>query len=307
MHGFSKVKPGQEIMNLRTSFVESKESDSAQKALTWPPTQDDEQTDIISEKRRSVTENWVPLMRQEPTFTDLLSGFNSHSDSHLFCSPIVDQCHHDCTPLKKHFQDQEGKFSLLPGQRQWSMMPSSPTANTRESTLKTQAGETAYKKLGNSGNDELGSYTFQQTVGVGQHCGKWLTPFLPSSYSENPSHPLEEKSQPSLFQKAAKSDEGNCKIFGIHLNINLVPSKPAQLHTMTTNALESYTQPALKQPQSMEPYQQTDPSKGTRSAETALSGREPEKPFKSCTQHNRDVQSKVQGGSIRSCTKVLPF
>jgi len=306
VHGFSSVLERQEITTLGSPFAESKESGNARKPLIWPPAQDDEETDVVSAQRRLGTENWMSVTRQEPTCTDLLSGFSSHGGSHVFCSPIVEKCPDDCTPLKKHFQDQEGKFSLLPGQCQWSMMPSSPAVNMRESTssLKTQAGESAYKKVRNAGYDGPGSYSFQQTLGVGQHCGKWLKPSPPSSHSENKSHRMEAKSQPPLFELAMKPNEGNCKLFGIHLNSNLVPSKPAQLHSTTTNGSKSCTQPVPKQLESLEPNRQSDPSKGTKSAETALAGGELEKPFQSCTQLNRDVQSKLQGGSTRSCTKV---
>lgn len=223
--------------------------------------------------------------------------------THVLCSPIVDQRSGDCTPLKKRFQDQKGKFSLLPGQLQPSMMPFGLTVNTRESSLKTHAGETAYKEFENAGYDGLGSYSFQQALKVGQHCETLLMPLLPSSHLENPSYSTGAKYQP----QAAKSKEDNCKLRGIHLNSNLVPSKLVQLLTTTTNESESYTQPALKQLQSWEPNLRTDPWKGTNSAETAVAGREQGKPFQSFTQNNRDGQSKLQGAPTRSCTKVFLF
>lgn len=297
-------------MTLRSSFAESNESDTAQKPLVWASAQGDDKIDLASAQRRLGTETWMPLMRQEPTYTDLLSGFRSHSDSHGFRSPIVNQGSDDST-LKKQFQDQEGKFSLLSGHCQWSMIPSSPTVSMREDSLKmpTQAGEPAYKKYGDVGYAGVGGYPLLQTIGVEQHSGNWLMPLLPSSHLETQSHPLGIEAQPaSPFHQAVKSKgEGNCKLFGIHLDSKPLPSEPLQSHANTTNELEGYNQPVVKQPQSVEPDQQTDPSKGAKAVDTALAGNDQEKPFQSCIQVSRDGQSKPLGGSTRSCTKVFPF
>eukprot|EP00268_Persea_americana_P061094 TRINITY_DN767_c0_g2_i3.p1 TRINITY_DN767_c0_g2~~TRINITY_DN767_c0_g2_i3.p1 ORF type:complete len:843 (-),score=183.99 TRINITY_DN767_c0_g2_i3:355-2883(-) len=307
LHGFSRVLQGQEITTLRSSFAESNESDTAQKPLVWAPAQGDDKTDIGSAQRRLGTEGWMGLMRQERTYPDLLSSFRSHNDSHGFRSPIVNQCPDDSS-LKKHFQDQEGKFGLISGQCQWSMMASNPAGSMREASLKmpTQAGEMAYKNYGDVGYAGLGGYPLLQTLGVDQHSGSWLMPLLPSSHVDNPSHHLGAEAQPApLFQQDVKSKgEGNCKLFGIHLNSKPAPSEPMQSQTTPTNEPEGYNQPVLKQQQSLEPDQWTDPSKGTKVADTALAGSDQEKPFQSCTQLHRDVQSKPQGGSTRSCTKV---
>eukprot|EP00268_Persea_americana_P034665 TRINITY_DN34288_c1_g1_i3.p1 TRINITY_DN34288_c1_g1~~TRINITY_DN34288_c1_g1_i3.p1 ORF type:complete len:116 (-),score=24.73 TRINITY_DN34288_c1_g1_i3:40-387(-) len=75
-------------MILRSSFDQSKESDTARMPLICP-TQDVEETDVVSAQRRPKTENWMSLMKQEPICTELLSGFSSHSNSHVLCSQLI--------------------------------------------------------------------------------------------------------------------------------------------------------------------------------------------------------------------------
>ncbi|XP_077229473.1 auxin response factor 2A-like isoform X2 [Tasmannia lanceolata] len=209
----------------------------------------------------------------------------------------------DASPLKKHFQDREGKFNLVPGS--WPMTPSSPSMNMRDSSLKIpeHAREMSFQKPGSVRH----GYSLLQSLGVEQHSGNWLLPLLPPSPSEKPSLSRGVYSQTVSFPQheiVKSKGEGNCKLFGIHLNSNPVPAEPAQLHSNATQEPESHTHPMLHNPQALESDQQSERSKGTKSADTALAGSEQEKPLQPCQQLSRDVQGKLQGSSTRSCTKV---
>eukprot|EP00262_Sarcandra_glabra_P003007 TRINITY_DN13442_c0_g2_i1.p1 TRINITY_DN13442_c0_g2~~TRINITY_DN13442_c0_g2_i1.p1 ORF type:complete len:769 (+),score=140.38 TRINITY_DN13442_c0_g2_i1:759-3065(+) len=307
-HEFSRVLQGQEIMTLRSTFVDTNESDTAQKPIMWPASQDEEKIDVISVQRKLGSENWLPPpMRHEPTYTDLLSGFRTPSDPHTFCSPFSDQTPDDPNHSKKYFQDQEGKFNLL--SRPWSMMPSSPSQNLRESSLKmpTQSIDIPYQKSGNVRYGGAGGYSPLQSLGIEQQQGNWLMNLLPPSHVESSSYPSGIGPQPALIpqREAVKSKgDGNYKLFGIHLNSSPLATELATAHTNSNSELESYSHPALHHPQTLESRQQLEPTKGAKSADTALVGSDQEKPFHLSQPLSRDGQNKLQGGSTRSCTKV---
>ncbi|XP_058092959.1 auxin response factor 2A-like [Magnolia sinica] len=307
VHGFARVLQGQEMTTLRSAFADSNESDTAQKPAAWPQPQDDEKTDIPSAQRRLGSENWMPVLRHEQTYAEML-GFRTPSDSHGFCSPLLDQTPSESCHPKKHFQDQEGKFSLLTSQ--WSVMPSSPSLTMRDSNLKApaQTSEMTYQKTGNGRYGGLGGYSLLQNLGVEQHQGNWLTPLLPPSHFDNQSHLSGIKSQPASVQQCEPmkpKGNGNCKLFGIHLNNNPLPTEPAQPRKNAVHEPEPDVRPMIvHHPQASEPDQQSEPAKAAKSADASLVGSEQQKPFQPCQQPSRDVQSKAQGGSTRSCTKV---
>ncbi|KAF8408482.1 hypothetical protein HHK36_007659 [Tetracentron sinense] len=301
VNGFSRVMQSPEISTLKGTFAERNESDTAQKPVVWPPSQDDENIGMFSAQRRFGSENLLPTGRREPTYTDLLSNFwNSNDSSH------VDQTADDGNPIKKHFQDQEGKDNLLVGQ--WSMMPSSPSLKILESSTKVPAksGEIPYQTSGNGRYGTLSGYPMPHGLRFEHHSGNWLMPLLPPSHSENTSRPIGLRPQPVLEQQreAVKpKGDGNCKLFGIPLIINPVTSDSTMSHTDTKCEPEGHIH-RLHQPQALESDQQSEQSKCSKSADTALAGNEKEKPFQAFQQLDRDVQSKLQGSSTRSCTKV---
>ncbi|KAL6011756.1 ADP-ribosylation factor 2 [Asimina triloba] len=305
VHGFARVLQGQEMTTLRSAFADSNESETAQKPAIWPQLQDDDKLDVPSAKRRIVSENWMQVMRHEPTYTDLLSGFRTPGNSHGFCSPRLDQPSNEDGHPKKHFQDSDGKFSLLSSQ--WSGMPSSPSLTMRDSSLKTpvQVNEMTYQKTGTVRYDALGGFPMRQNLGGEQQQGNWLIPFLSNSHFESPSHITGVKGQSvSALQCESMKPKGNgnYKLFGIHLDSNPVPSEPAQAAKNAAYEPEPEVNPVVVNHfQSAEPDQQSEPSKHARSADTAVGGSEQDKPSQPGPQLSRDAQSKHQG---RSCTKV---
>ncbi|KAM7483504.1 hypothetical protein LguiB_008087 [Lonicera macranthoides] len=131
---FSRVLQGQESSILRGAFAESNESDSSDKPIVWPTPADDDKIDVISASQRYGSEKWLPSGRTEASFTDLLSGFGTQSNSsNEFYTPGGQNTVTTST-MKTQLPDQEGKFSLLPSP--WSVMPSNLSLNLLDSSVK---------------------------------------------------------------------------------------------------------------------------------------------------------------------------
>ncbi|KAI3954265.1 hypothetical protein MKW98_018089 [Papaver atlanticum] len=302
-NGFSRVLQGQETS--RGTFGESNESDTSQKPVAWPRSTEDEKADMISRERVFGTENWAPPVRHEHTFTDLLSGFRSSNDSpRRFSTHLVDQTR-DNSSSKKHIQDQEVKFNFAGS---WSMLPSGHSVNMLDSGVKVpaQTGENSYQNQGTVKYVGLGGYPVLQSLRVEQQPTNWLMPLLPPSHSGTLHHPIGVRPQVTSMQRDTlkpKSD-GNCKLFGIALNSNPVVAEPTGSHVNMTHTQEATMHPNPQIPHALESDQQSEQSKGSRSADTTPVGIEQETSIQACQQRSGDVQSRVQASSMRSCTKV---
>ncbi|CAA2964699.1 dynamin ARC5 isoform X1 [Olea europaea subsp. europaea] len=96
--GFPRVLQELEFSTLRGTFVESYESDSSKKPMTWRPSSDDQNV-IVSMTRNHGSDKRFPLGRQELSFTDLLSGFMALINfSYDFYVPSGDKA----GPITKH-------------------------------------------------------------------------------------------------------------------------------------------------------------------------------------------------------------
>lgn len=307
--GTPRVLQGQELMTLRSSFVDDNESDNAQKDIMRSSLRVEEKTDA-SVQRRLGSEKWMQMVRHEPTYADLLSGYRPH-DSHGFSSTLFEQNPGEAYLLKSHFQDTEGRHNVLPGQ--WSLMPPNSSFASHEPNFKitAQPGEHSYQKAGSIRCVGQVGYSALQGLGIEQHSPNWLTHLLPTSRMENPSQSRVVKPQ-SLM--ASQNDikpkaSGNCKIFGFHLNSNRTASDLVASQQMNASTHEPeahiYAAASLKQPQAMEVDKYSEPAKVVMSADHTPVGSEPERNLQPCPQTSKDMQRK-QNGSTRSCTKV-PF
>ncbi|XP_057970275.1 auxin response factor 2B [Malania oleifera] len=303
--GFARVLQGQEFSTLRSTFAESNDSDSTEKPAAWRPPSDDEKIDAVSTSRRYGSENWMPLMRSEPTYTDLLSGFGGHTDSsHGFCPSFVDPSAAGANLMKKHLPpDQEGKYGLVANP--WSVMSSGLSLNLLESSSKVTVlgGDVPYQARGNVRYGEFSEYSILNGHRVEQQQGNWLMrPPSSVSHLENPAH----SGEPMLVQKnePLKSKDGNCKLFGIPLISNRVPPEPTMSHRNMTNELASHMHLASHQSHSHESEQKSEQSKGLKPLDNPITVSDQDKSLQACQPVTRDVQGKVQGGSTRSCTKV---
>ncbi|XP_044493331.1 auxin response factor 2B-like [Mangifera indica] len=301
--GFSRVFQGQEFSTLRGNFAErdSNESDTAEKSVVWPPSLDEEKIDVFSASRRYGSENWVPAGRHELPYTDLLSGFGTNTDSIVGYIPSIDQSLKSVVPVRKSFLDQEGKFNLLA--YPWSLMPSSLSLKLSESNAKVpvQGGDVNYQARGNAGYGAFSDYPTHQSRRIEHFKGNWLMPPLPPSHFENIAHSRELMQKPILVEDHEAGKSKDCKLFGIPLFSSCGTPEPAVSHQYMKNEPVGHMHHQFHAPES-DP--KSDLSKSPKLADDSAGVCEPEKPSQVCQPHVKDVRSKFQSGSSRSCTKV---
>ncbi|KAK9104026.1 hypothetical protein Scep_020870 [Stephania cephalantha] len=287
--GFSRVLQGQETSTLRGNCAEINESDTAQKPIMWLPVRDDEKMDVASSQRRYGSEDWVPLVKYEPTYADLLSSFqNGSGTAHGSFPPYVDSTTNSTSSLKKHFQEPEGKLSLFAGS--WPMMPSGPSVNMLDSSIgvSVQAGETVYQRPVSGRHDGFSSFTEVESARIERHTGKGLMHLLPSSNLET--------------SVKAKGD-GNCKLFGIPLFTKPVSSEPVSMQPDAVHEPGVSIKSVMHQDSSaLEATQKVEHLKTSNVADAVVIDTDQDKSLQGCNQHFKDVQTKVS--STRSCTKV---
>ncbi|XP_008776920.2 auxin response factor 2A-like [Phoenix dactylifera] len=313
VHGVPRVLQGQENMTLRSNLSDSNDSDTVQKPLMWPSSLDEDKNDD-SYQRRLGSDNWMQINRHEPTYKDMLSGFRPFGDMRGCGKHFIEQMSTGTNRLKNYFQDQEGNVNLLLDQ--YSLMPSNPTFNM-ESTLRmpTHSGDLPYQKAQNVTYGGLEDYCLVQGRRVEQNLPNWPAHLQSTSQSENFARQRVVKPQPSVAAQneiTRPKESGNCKLFGFHLNSTSAPSD----HVMrsehstpqpnATNDSVSHTQPTVAQNQSqaLEGDRHSKLPSGTKLVTTAPAATEHEMYHQHCPQTAKEVQSKLQGGSSRSCTKV---
>ncbi|KAG2675371.1 hypothetical protein I3760_12G001300 [Carya illinoinensis] len=300
---FLRVLPGQEFSTFRGNFLESNESDTAEKSLVWPPLVEDEKIDVPASRRHG-SENWMSRGRQEPTYTDLLSGFGvSAGSSHGTCAPLVDQAAAAVNFPRKQSLDQEGKFNLLASS--WSLMPSNLSLNLSDTNLKgpVQGGDVAYQAPGNARHDAITEYSMIHRV---EHPrGNWLISSPASCQFENSAHSREPMPKPvSVPQcESVKPKDGNYKLFGIPLICNPASPEPAAPQRGMMNEPAGHILDTSHLAHTLDSDQKSEQSRGSKSADNPVPV--VEKMFvQRRERRSREVQGKVLNGSTRSCTKV---
>lgn len=297
--GYSRVLQGQEFSTLRGNFAESNESDTAEKSLMWPSSIEDEKVDVVSASRRHGSESWMPSGRQEPTYTDLLSGFGAHADSiHGFGASFVDQT--AASASRKLILDQEGKFNLPSSH--WSVMSSGLSLKLPESNAKVpvQGRDMPFQARGHIRCSAFNELPMLNGHRVEQSHGNWLMPPPPPSHFDNQTHARDLGPKPILVpeHETGKSTDGKCKLFGIPLFSNPVTPEPAAHRSMVYEPTSAH--PQCHQLRALECDQRSEQSKGSKLADD----NEHEKQFQGGILHTRDNQGKAQSVSTRSCTKV---
>ncbi|XP_039124424.1 auxin response factor 2A-like [Dioscorea cayenensis subsp. rotundata] len=294
-----RVLQGQETTTLRGNIADSNEVDNTPKPIMWSLPHEDK-----CDQRRLGSDNWIQMTRQEPMYTDMLSAFRRPGDSGGFNPSLFEQTSGDASHLKSHFQDQDGRLKSLSGS--WSMMPPN-IPFIMESTMKMapQPGELPYSGLGSIRYGGVGGL---HGIGVEQHSPNWLSHLLPPAQIETASHPRVLKPQPMMAnptEGAKPKGSGNCKLFGIHLNSNPTSGQVIS-HRSVSYEPESHSHlvATLNESQAVEVNQQQEHLKGKSVDAGAASSCDHEKLMHSCPQTSKDVQSKLQSGSTRSCTKV---
>ncbi|XP_047311082.1 auxin response factor 2B-like isoform X2 [Impatiens glandulifera] len=259
--GYSRVLQGQELSALKNALVENNnESDSSEKPNLWPPPLDDEK-----------------ITRHEPSFTDLLSGFGTRTNS----SHSTNQISTPPKSLNPNKPDNEGKFDLLGGS--WSALSpalSLSLLDNMKSPRKLNGSPHSSRDLRYGGFVESPHHRLSQNS---EQChGSWLMPppHQPQ-FHHVPIHSQELMQRSMSAQHdSVKLNEGNCKLFGISLTNCPVMVEP----TKSAPGTESIDCPSHLSPV-------------TVSQKATI--------LESDQQSNDSKRSgKAQGSSTRSCTKV---
>lgn len=310
--GLSRVLQGQELSTLRGTVVENNESDSSEKPAVWPPSLEDEKIDV-SASRRYGSDKWLPLGRPGSSFTDLLSGFGSQTNSpNDFAINSAEQTVVSANSKKRQLQEHEGKFNFLGSP--WSLMPSGLSLNLMDSSVKTHGHgtEISYQMRGDARYGSFNEYPLLPGNRLDSQQANWLMPPPMTTYLQMPPPPSsgEMIHNPVLVQQhnAVKTKEGSCKLFGIPLISNSRPLEPALSHKNGT--IESAGQVPLgmhTHPSSaFESDQRSEQLKGSKVVDNVVARNEQERQSQPFNQVTRDKEGKVYGGSTRSCTKVSP-
>lgn len=305
---FTRVLQGQEFSTFRGNFIDDSESDVAEKSGIWPPLLDDEKIDVVSTSKKHGADSWIPPGRSEPTYVDLLSGFGTNIDSSRGVRPAMgDPAVVAANSIRNHTMDQDGKFNNFLGSSSWSVLPSGLSLNLVDSSQKghIQAGDLPYQVRGNVTFNGFGDHSMTHCHRIEQPHGNWLMPPPPSSHFDYPVHSSELMSKSMLFQNQdiLKPKDGNCKLFGISLIKNPAIPDPAGLNRNMVNGAD-VMYPNTHQIHLNDSGFKSELSRGSKLADKSLAVNEADKAQQICTQNAKDAQSKSQGTSTRSCTKV---
>ncbi|KAH9705627.1 auxin response factor 2 [Citrus sinensis] len=195
----------------------------------------------------------------------------------------------------------DSSFNLVA--RPWSLMPSGPSLKMPESNAKVpvQGGDVNYQVRGNVRYGGFGDYPMLNGNRVEHSHGNWLMPPLPPSNFENSAHSRELMPKSAMVQDQEAGKSKDCKLFGIPLFSNHVMPEPVVSHRNTMNDPAGNLDQQFR---AFESDQKSDHSKSSKLADDNQVFNEHEKLSQPSQTHTKDVRSKTQCGSTRSCTKV---
>uniref|UniRef100_A0A0E0JT39 Auxin response factor n=1 Tax=Oryza punctata TaxID=4537 RepID=A0A0E0JT39_ORYPU len=288
----STVLQGQEQMTLRNNLTESNDSDvTAHKALMWTPSPNAAKAHPLSFQQRPPMDSWMQLGRRETDFKDARSGAQSFGDSQSFFMQNFDEAQNRLTSFKNQFQDQgsarhfSDPYFFVPPQPSLTV-ESSTQMHTDSKELHFWNGQSTV--YGNS-RDQPQNFRFEQ------NSSGWLN----QSFAR-PEQPRVIRPHASIAPvELEKTGEGSgFKIFGFKVDTTNAPNNHLSSPMAATHEPMLQT-PSLNQ---LQPAQ-TDciPEVSVSTAGTAT---ENEKSAQQAQQSSKDVQSKSQVASTRSCTKV---
>lgn len=301
--GFPRVLQGQESSTLRGNFAESIESNTAEKSVPWPRAADDEKIDAASTSRRYGSESWMLMARQEPTYSDLLSGFGARAD-HSSHPSFVNQTGTVANTGRKSLIHREGKHNAL---TPWTGMPSSLSLNISDSKTKgsTLGSDVAYQVQGNSRYSAFGEYHVLHGHKVEHPHGNFLMKQpVPTQYESPHSKELLPRQLSGNSCGVAKPKDGDCKLFGISLSSSIVP-EPATSQRDVESEPVSHMNITLQQHRTFENDQKSGHTRGTKPADGQVVADDHES-LQTSQPLVKDVQLNSHSGSARSCTKVSP-
>ncbi|KAL6616648.1 hypothetical protein ACP70R_038918 [Stipagrostis hirtigluma subsp. patula] len=285
------VLQGQEQMTLRNNVTESNDSDATvQKPMMWSPTPNGKNHSLTFQQRSSM-DNWMQLGRREADFKDARSTNQSFGDSQGFYVQAFDDNHNRMNSFKNQFQDQGSAHHFADP---YFFMPQQ-SSMTVESSARTHIGTNEFRLWGDQ-NTVYGSSSDQpQGFSFGQNPSSWLN--QPFGRVEQP-RVLRPHASVAPFDLEKTRDGSGFKIFGFKVDT----SAPRQLTSPMAATHEPVATQASAPLNQLQPLQTDCLPEG--SVSTAGTATENEKSIQQAQQSSKDVQSKSQGASTRSCTKV---
>jgi hypothetical protein len=296
----SSVLQGQEQMTLRNNMTESIDSDATvQKPMMWSPSPNGK-THTSFQQRPSM-DNWMPLGRRDTDFKDNRSAFKdartssqSFGDTQGFFMQTFDDNQHRLS-FNNQFQDQGSAHRFADP---YFFMAQQPSL-TVESSTRTQTGNEL--RFWSDQNTVYGNTADQQGFRYGHNPSNWLN------------QPFPQVEQPRVVRPHAtvapfdleKTREGSgFKIFGF--KVDTASASPIHLSSPMSAMREHVvqTQPSASMNELQPAHTECLPE---GSISTAGTSTENEKSIQQATQSSKDTQSKSQGASTRSCTKVWSF
>ncbi|KAF8648651.1 hypothetical protein HU200_064699 [Digitaria exilis] len=295
----NSVLQGQEQMTLRNNVTESTDSDATvQKPMMWSSSPNGKPHTGF--QQRPSMDNWMPLGRRETDFKDTRSAFKdartsaqSFGDAQGFFMQSYDDNHHHLS-LNNQFQDQGSVHRFADP---YFCMPQQP-ALTVESSSRTQTASNELRFWSDQ-NAVYGNTSDQQnSFRFGQNTAGWLNQQF--SQVEQP-RVVRPHATIAPFDLEKTREGSGFKIFGF--KVDTANASPVQL-TSPMSAMREHvvqTQPSASVNE-LQPAQAECFPEG--SVSTAGTATENEKSIPQAQQSSKDIQSKSQGSSTRSCTKV---
>ncbi|TVU34606.1 hypothetical protein EJB05_16443 [Eragrostis curvula] len=288
----NSVLQGQEQMTLRNNLTESNDSDATvQKPMIWSPSPNGK-SHALTFQQRSSTNNWMQLGRHEADFKDSRSASQSFGDSQgIFMQPF-DENHNRLNAFNNQFKDQGSAHRYADP---YFFMPQQPSLTAESSTRMHPANNEL--RFWNDQNGIYANSSDPQGFRFGQNPSSWL------------SQPFARVEQPRVVRPHAsvapfdleKTREGSgFKIFGF--KVDTISASPIPFSPMATMHEDvSQTHPSVSMNEVQPVQAECLPEVSVSTAGTAT---ENEKSIQQGPQSSKDVQSKSQGASTRSCTKV---
>jgi hypothetical protein len=287
------VLQGQEQMTLRKNLPESNDSDATvQKPMLWSPSANGK-SHALTLPQRSSTDNWMQLGRRETDLKDGRSAPQSFGDSQgLFMQPFDDN-HNRLNGFNNQFHDQGPAHCYADP---YFFMTPQPSLTVESSTRMHTAGNELC--FWNDQNGTYGNSSDPQSFRFGQNPSSWLS--QPYARVEQP-RVVRPHASVAPFDLEKTRDGNGFKIFGF--KVDAISTSPIPLNSPSAMHEDVVQTQPLALMDELQPVQ-TDclPEVSISTAGTAA---ENEKSDQQGPQSSKDIQSKSQGASTRSCTKVL--
>uniref|UniRef100_A0A0D9XZA5 Auxin response factor n=1 Tax=Leersia perrieri TaxID=77586 RepID=A0A0D9XZA5_9ORYZ len=290
-----RVFHSQENTNLRSRFGDSNELNTSQKLTMWS-SGSNQQKNNAAVQRELGSQGWMSIRRPDGS-TELLSGFQPLKDTRnplsSFPGQISGNRSNTWNTINVHYPDQNVNHNMFPGT--WPFMPQDTGFGVNQQSYLMAPDTTLPQRSLNAKFGGNGAFTSLRAHGIDQRSSGWLGHIEPSSHIDDASSSL-IKPQPLVIDHNVQKTKGSsCMLFGISLDS---PAKPEQLISPPSVAFDG-----KPQQDALEEDECSDPSKSVKPLDGAQHDSAMEK-HQSCPEGARNIQSKQQNGSSRSCKKV---